>query len=71
MRENFFLNQGSVTEEVHIQPKNALNINEGERDIRNHPLIHRTLIIIVMNVTVGNQIRASDVDWRIISLQIF
>ena len=39
--------------------------------MRNHPLIHATLIISVMNVTAGNQIRASDVDQRIILLKIF
>ena len=38
--------------------------------IRKHHLIHATIIISVMNVTVGNQIHASDVYWRIISLQI-
>ena len=36
---------------------------------RNHPLIHRTLIISVINKMVGNHIRASDVDRRITSLK--
>ena len=46
--------------------KNYLNNIKGKKYIRNHPLIHSALIIIVMNVTSGNQICASDVDWRIV-----
>ena len=57
--------------EVHTQLRNVLRNIERKRSIRNHPLIHAILIIIVMNITVGNQIHASDVDWRIISSQIF
>ena len=38
--------------------------------IINNPSIHAIIVMRVLNVTVGNQIRASDVDWRIISLQI-
>ena len=61
------LNQGAVTVEFHNQLKNAFNNREKERSIRNHPSIHATLIISVLNVTVGNQICVSDMDWRIIS----
>ena len=71
MREKKILNQCAFTVEVHTQPKNALNKIKKERAIRNHPLIHRNIIISVMNVTYGNQIRASDVDWSITPLQIF
>ena len=39
-------------------------------DIINHPFIHGTLIISITNITAENQILASDVDRRIISLQI-
>ena len=52
--------------EIQLPLINAL-INKA---IRNHPLIHTTIIIIIMNITIGNQIRASDVDQRIISMQI-
>ena len=51
-----------------LQMKYLRNI---KRSIRNHPLIHATIIKIVMKVTVRNQIRASYVDQRIILLQIF
>ena len=47
--------------------KNLSSI-EMKKAIRNHPLIHATLIISETNVRVGNQIRASDVDQRIFSL---
>ena len=66
-----FLNEGAVTVDGHKQLKNDLTTRERIRAIRNHPSINATLIISVLNVMVGNQIRASDVDWRIISLQIF
>ena len=46
--------------------ENSLRNRESKKAIRNHPLIHETLIISVMNVMVGNQIHASDVDRRII-----
>ena len=61
------INQGAVTVKVHIQLNNALNNIKSKNDIINHPLIHAALIISVMNVTVGNQMRVSDVYWRIIS----
>ena len=67
-REKIFLNQGAVTVEVHTKPKNYLRSRERERSIRKHPLIHATIMIIVMNVTVKNQVRTSDVHRRIISL---
>ena len=59
-------NQGAVTVEVHTQRRNDLKNSKRKKDIRNHPLNHGTLIISVMNVTVRNQILASDVDQRII-----
>ena len=65
-----FLNQGAVTVEVHSEMKNYSSNREIIRSIRNHPSINATLIISVLNVMVGNQIRASDVDKRIISLKI-
>ena len=68
MRGNVFINQGAVTMEVHTQANNDLKNIKRKKAIRNHHLIHGTLIISVMNVTVGNQIHASDVDQRIISL---
>ena len=70
MREQTFPNQGGGTLEVHTQLRNPLNKSESEKAIINHPLIHRTLIISVMNAMVRNQLRASDVDWRIILLQV-
>ena len=70
MGGEIFLNQYSVNVEVHIQLINYLSNSKREKSIRNNPLIHATIIIIVMNVIVGNQIRASDGDWRIISSQI-
>ena len=69
MRE-IFLNKCAVTVDVQNQWKNYLSNREMKRDIKNHPSIHATLIISVLNVMAGNQIRASDVDRRIISLQI-
>ena len=71
MREQIFLNQDLVTVEVHNQLICTLRKSESKKSIRNHPLIHATLIISTMKVTVGNKMRASDVDLRIISLQIF
>ena len=71
MREQIFLNQGAVTVEVHTQMRDYSSNSERINDIINHPLIHATLIKIVLNVTVGDQINASDVDCRIISLKIF
>ena len=71
MRDNFFINQGVVTVEVHTQLKNASSNIEMVRVIINHPSIHVTIIIRVMNIMVGNQIRASDVYQRIILSQIF
>ena len=54
MGEICFLNQGAVTVEVHTQLIIILINNERKKDIRNTPLTHATIIIIVMNVTVGN-----------------
>ena len=68
---DFFLNQGAVTVEVHTQLRDALNNTERRKATRKHLSIHATLIISVLNVMVGNPILASDVDRRIISLQIF
>ena len=48
-----FLNQGSVTVEVHTQLINALGNIESRKSIRNHTFIHTTLIIRVTNITVG------------------
>ena len=56
--------------EVHIKFINALSNRESKKAIRNHPSIHTTLIISGMNATARNQIRASDVDRRIISLKL-
>ena len=64
-------NKGTVTVEVHPQLRNDLINIKSKKTIRNHPLIHAIIIISVMNLTIRNQIRASDVDRRIISLQIF
>ena len=69
-RENF-LNQGEVTLQVHTQLINSLSNREIIKDIINDPSIHTTLLISVMNVMVRNKMRASDVDRRIISSQIF
>ena len=52
--------------EVHTQMRNNLRNSKIIRDIRNHPSIYTTLIISVLNVMVGKQIHASDVDQRII-----
>ena len=68
--KKFFTDQGAITVEVHTQLINALRNRKSKKYIRNHSLIHATLPISVMNITVGNQIRASDADRRIISLQI-
>ena len=57
--------------EVHTQLKNALGKIERKNNLINYPLIQSTLIISVMNVMVGNQIRASYVDQKIILLIIF
>ena len=63
-------NQGAVTVEVHTQLIHTLNGSKIKKAIRNHPLIHATLIISLMNVTIGKQICDSYVNQRIISLQI-
>ena len=70
MGEKTFLNQGALTVEVHPQLRYALIKSKMEEDIRNHRLIHATLIISKINVMVGNQMHASDVDRRIILLKI-
>ena len=57
-----FLNKGEVTVEVHTQMIKYLSNRESKRAIRNHPSVHATLIISVINTTVGNQIHASDVE---------
>ena len=71
MRDQIFLNQGAVTVEVHTQLRNALINIKRKKAIINHYSIHTTLIISAMNITAGNQIRASDVDRRIISSKHF
>ena len=71
MRGKISLNKGALTVEVHTQLINYLNNSKSKNAIIKHPLIHATLIISVMNATVVNQICASDVDRRIISLIIF
>ena len=48
-----------------------LGKRERIRDIIDHPSIHTTLVIIIVNATVVNKMRASDVDQRIILSQIF
>ena len=63
----FFLNQGAVTAEVHTSLINSLNNRKREKSIRNQPLIHATLIKIVMNITGRNQIHALHVDRMTIS----
>ena len=70
MRDNFFLNQGAVIVEVHTKLGNDGSNKEMKQAIRNHPLIHATRTIIVLNVTIGTQIHALDVYQRIIPLQI-
>ena len=67
-RENF-PNQGELTADVHTQLINVLRNSERKKAIRNDPLNHETLIISLMNILARNQIRASDVYWRIISSQ--
>ena len=57
--------------DVKTQLKNDLSKRERIRAIINHPSIHVTLIISVLNITVGSQICALDVDRRISSSQIF
>ena len=47
--------------------KNDLRNIERINEIINHPSIHATLIISILNFIVGNKIRASDVDWRMTS----
>ena len=65
-----FLNYGAVTDEDHTQLRSDLINRERKRDIRNHLSIHKTLIISVMNVMVGNQICFLDMDRRIISSEM-
>ena len=69
--EFFSLNQCEVTVEIHIKLRNDLSNIESENAIIDNLSIHTTLIISVMNVMVRNQIRASDVDWRITSFKFF
>ena len=64
-----FLNQGAVPVEYHTQLKHYLGSRESERAILNHPSKQTILIIIVLNVTVENQMHASDVDHRISSME--
>ena len=61
------LNQDAVTNEVQTQLETALRNIKRIRDIINHPSINLNLKINMLNVKVGNQIHASDVDRRIIS----
>ena len=69
MKKQIFLNQVAFTVEVHDQLRNVLSNTERKKAIRNHPLIHAIIIIYAMNLTVRNQINASDVDRRMISSQ--
>ena len=71
MRREILINQGTITVDVHNRLRNALNNRESKKDKKNHHSIHTTLIISVMYGMVRNKRRDSDVDWRIISLQIF
>ena len=71
MTDKHFLNQDSVNVDIHAKMRNALSISKNMIAIIIHLLIHATLIVSVMIVTVRNQILASDVDIRIISLQVF
>ena len=66
MREKILLNQVTVTVEVHTQLRNTLFNREIKTAIINDPLTHKTLMISVISVTVGNQIPTSDVDSMII-----
>ena len=50
MREQILFNQGAVTVEFHTQLRNDLSNSKEGNSTRNHPLIHETLIISVMNV---------------------
>ena len=70
MRKTDLLNKGAFTVDVHTQMRNFLSNSERKKALRNQPLIHATLIISVMNITVRNQICVSDVDRRITLLQI-
>ena len=64
------LNQGAVTVEYHTQLKGSLSNRETVKEIRNQTSFHATLIISILNIMVRKKILTSDVDWRIISLQI-
>ena len=68
-----FINKVAVTVEDHTQLKNSLRNIEIIRVIRNsvHNSIYATLIVIVLNVMVGNQICALDVDQSITSSNFF
>ena len=70
MGQQIFLNQSTVTVDICTQMINALSNREKKNAVINQPFIHATIIISVMNKTVRNQVCASDVDWRIILLQI-
>ena len=70
MREQIFLNHGAITVYVHTKLKNVLSNSKSKKAVINLPLIHATLIINLTNVTVGNKIRASFVEQRIISSYI-
>ena len=66
-----FLNRGAVTMGVHTQLRYYLSNRESKFSRRNHSLIQGTVITSVVNVTVGNQILASDVYRRISAMQNF
>ena len=51
MRKKILLNQGAFTVEVQTQLINDLINIESKQAVINHPLIHETLIISVINVT--------------------
>ena len=67
---DYFFNPYAFTVEFNTQLKNDLNNRKSKKAIRNHLLIHSALVIGVMNLIVGNQIRASNVDRGIILLKI-
>ena len=56
--------------EYHTQLKSSLSNRKTIKAIINQPSTHATLIIGILNIMARNQILTSNVDWRIISLQI-
>ena len=68
-KDKIFLHQGAVTVENYTLKKSLRN-RKRTRSIRNHLSINTTIIISVLNLTIRNQIHASDVDRGITSSQI-